>query len=45
MYDALGDGYLAKKDTTNAVVYYQKALAINPENSNAKKAYKKLTAD
>jgi len=45
VYDALGDGYLAKKDTTNAIVYYQKALAINPENSNAKKAYKKLTAD
>ena len=44
VYDALGDGYLAKKDTTNAIVYYQKALAINPENSNAKKAYKKLTA-
>jgi len=45
VYDALGDGYLAKKDTTNAVIFYKKALAINPENSNAKKAYKKLTAE
>ena len=45
VYDALGDVYLAKKDTTNAIVYYQKTLAINPENSNAKKAYKKLTTE
>lgn len=45
VYDSMGDGYLAKKDTTNAVIYYQKALAINPENRNAKNAYKKLTAE
>jgi tetratricopeptide (TPR) repeat protein len=45
VYDSMGDGYLAKKDTTNAVIYYQKALAINPENRNAKNAYKKLKAE
>jgi tetratricopeptide (TPR) repeat protein len=44
VYDSLGDGYLSIKDTTNAVTYYKKALDINPENSNAKKAYTKLTA-
>lgn len=44
VYDSLGDGYLSKKDTVNAVIYYKKALDINPENSNAKKAHKKLTS-
>ena len=45
VYDALGDGYLSKKDTTNAILFYKKALDINPENSSAKKVYKELTAE
>ena len=44
VYDSMADVYLAKKDTLNAVAYYKKALDINPENSNSKKAYKKLTS-
>ncbi|WP_026777417.1 lipopolysaccharide assembly protein LapB [Polaribacter sp. Hel_I_88] len=45
VYDSMADAYLAKKDTTNAVMYYKKALAINPENRNAKNAYQKLTTE
>lgn len=44
VYDSLGDAYLAQKDTLNAIKYYRKALDINPEKRNAKKAYKKLTS-
>lgn len=44
VYDSMAEAYLSKKDTLNAIEYYQQALAINPENSNAKKAYLKLTA-
>lgn len=29
VYDSYGDYFSARKDTTNAVLYYQKALAIN----------------
>lgn len=43
-YDSLGDAYLSAKDTLNALDNYKKALAINPEKSNAKNAYEKLTA-
>ena len=32
-----------KSDTIKAIEFYKKALDINPENSNAKRAYKKLT--
>lgn len=44
VYDALGDAFFSKKDTINALKYYKKALNINPENSNAKKAFKRLTS-
>lgn len=43
VYDSMGDAYLSKEDTINALIYYKKALAINPENRNAKKTYQKLT--
>jgi tetratricopeptide (TPR) repeat protein len=45
VYDSMGDAYLSKKDTINALIYYKKALAINPENRNAKRAYQRLTAE
>lgn len=42
-FDNLGDGYLKKKDTINAVKFYKKALSINPENRGSKKRLKQLT--
>lgn len=42
-YDSTGDAYLKKKDTLNAIDFYKKALAINPENRSSKRALKKLT--
>ncbi|WP_435416323.1 tetratricopeptide repeat protein [Polaribacter aestuariivivens] len=42
VYDSTADAYLILGDTTNAKEYYKKALAINPENRNAKRAYNKL---
>ena len=42
-YDSTGDAYLKKKDTLNAIVYYKKSLAINPENRSAKRTLTKLT--
>jgi tetratricopeptide (TPR) repeat protein len=44
VYDSMGDAYLSKEDTINAVIYYKKALTINPENRNAKKTYNRLTS-
>ncbi|WP_298778114.1 tetratricopeptide repeat protein [uncultured Polaribacter sp.] len=44
VYDSMGDAFLSKKDTAAAITYYKKAISINPENSSAKKAYKKLTS-
>jgi tetratricopeptide (TPR) repeat protein len=34
-YDSLGDAYLKKEDTTNAISSYNKALSINPENRSS----------
>jgi tetratricopeptide (TPR) repeat protein len=34
-YDSLGDAYLKTKDTTNALLNYNKALSINPENRSS----------
>ncbi|CAM1354446.1 tetratricopeptide repeat protein [Tenacibaculum insulae] len=42
-YDSTGDAYLKTKDTVSAITYYQKALAINPENRSAKRTLTKLT--
>lgn len=44
-YDSLADGYLEKKDTVNAILYYKKALSINPENRSSKRRLKKITQE
>ncbi|CAM1340332.1 tetratricopeptide repeat protein [Tenacibaculum aestuarii] len=43
-YDSTGDAYTKMKDTANAIEYYKKALAINPENRSSKRALEKLTS-
>lgn len=35
VYDSMGDAYKKEKDTANAIEYYKKSLAINPENRNS----------
>ncbi len=42
-YDSLADGYLQNKDTANAILYYKKALSINPENRSSNRMLKKIT--
>ena len=42
-YDSMGDAFLEEKDTINAIEYYKKALAINPENRSSKNRLNKLT--
>lgn len=42
-YDSLADAYLRKKDTTNAITFYTKALSINPENRSSKQMLTKIT--
>lgn len=42
-YDSLADAYLRKKDTTNAITFYTKALSINPENRSSKRMLDKIT--
>ncbi len=43
VYDSMGDAYKKEKDTLKAIEYYQKSLAINPENRNSLRNMKKLT--
>lgn len=43
VYDSMGDLYFSKKDTVNAILYYKKALAINPENRSSKARLNRLT--
>ena len=43
VYDSLGEAYIRKKDTVNALANFKKALSINPENRSAKKYLKRLT--
>jgi len=42
VYDSLGDAFKKEKDTVKAIEYYNKSLAINPENRNSLKNLKKL---
>lgn len=42
VYDSMGDAYKKDKDTANAIEYYKKSLAINPENRNSLINLKKL---
>lgn len=43
VYDSMGDLYFSKKDTVNSIIYYKKALAINPENRSSKARLSRLT--
>ena len=42
VYDSMGDAFKKEKDTLKAIEYYQKSLAINPENRNSLRSLKKL---
>ena len=42
VYDSMGDAFKKEKDTLKAIEYYQKSLAINPENRNSLRNLKKL---
>ena len=42
VYDSLGDAFKKEKDTVKAIEYYNKSLAINPENRNSLTNLKKL---
>ena len=42
VYDSMGDVFTREKDTVKAIEYYQKSLAINPENRGALRNLKKL---
>ena len=41
-YDSLGEGYAAKGGRESAIASYRKSLALNPDNTNAVQALKKL---
>jgi dienelactone hydrolase len=41
-FDSLGEAYAAVKDRESAIKNYRKALELNPQNSNAAEALKKL---
>ena len=43
VYDSMGDAFFEEKDTLNAIKFYKKALAINPENRSSKSRLNKLT--
>jgi tetratricopeptide (TPR) repeat protein len=42
LFDSLGEAYLYKGDTSNAVLNYRKSLELNPENENAELLIKRL---
>ena len=42
VYDSLADGYLANGDKELAITNYKKSLEMNPKNTNATEALKKL---
>lgn len=41
-FDSLGEAYIDKGDKSLAIKYYEKSLALNPNNGNAKDMLKKL---
>lgn len=43
VYDSMGDVFYSQNDTLNAIKYYKKALAINPENRSSKRRLETLT--
>ncbi len=42
VYDSLAEAYAAEGDVRSAIRYYEKSLAINPDNTNAKVALRTL---
>jgi tetratricopeptide (TPR) repeat protein len=42
VYDALGDGWMAKGDFTKASSFYERSLALKPGNKHAKDMIKKM---
>ena len=42
VYDSMGDAFKKENDTLKAIEYYEKSIAINPENRNSMKNLKKL---
>jgi predicted alpha/beta superfamily hydrolase len=42
VYDALGDGWMAKGDFKQAIGWYEKSLALRPNNQRAKDMIKKM---
>lgn len=43
-YDSLAEGYMDAGDKAQAIVYYQKAIELNPKNGNSISMLRKLTA-
>jgi len=44
VYDSLAEAYAKKGDKQSAIRNYKKSLELNPENSRAKEALRKLEA-
>jgi len=42
VYDSLGEAYLAQKDTSSALLSYEKVLVLQPNNANAKEMIAKI---
>lgn len=42
VWDSLAEGFMNKGDNENAIKYYEKSLALNPNNRNAAEQLKKL---
>ena len=42
VYDALGDGWMAKGDVAKATSFYERSLALRPSNKHAKDMIKKM---
>ena len=43
VYDSMGDAFKKENDTLKAIEYYEKSIAINPENRNSKQFLKRIT--
>ena len=42
VHEAMGEAYLAAADTAQAIVHYEKAVALEPRNMGAKKVLEAL---
>ena len=45
LYDSMGEMYLMKSDTLQAVAYYEKALRVDPNFTNARQMIRRIRAD